>query len=81
MIKILVVEGVLVVFEIDIIYQFGRVFINWLVLEIQKVEDEVNVIDWDGLEYVEKMIIDVLVISKQELSVKSQLLLVVEVIL
>lgn len=55
-------------------------FTNWSALEIQKVEDEANAIDWDGLEHAEKMITDALAISKQESSAKSQLLSAVEVI-
>lgn len=79
-IKTPVAEGASVVSETDIIHQLGRVFTNWSALEIQKVEDEANAIDWDGLEHAEKMITDALAISKQESSAKSQLLSAVEVI-
>ncbi|KQB09798.1 AAA family ATPase [Vibrio metoecus] len=79
-IKTPVAEGASVVSETDIIHQLGRVFTNWSALEIQKVEDEANAIDWDGLEHAEKMITDALAISKQESSARSQLLSAVEVI-
>lgn len=69
-IKTPVAEGASVVSETDIIHQLGRVFTNWSALEIQKVEDEANAIDWDGLEHAEKMITDALAISKQESSAK-----------
>ncbi|WGY47386.1 AAA family ATPase [Vibrio sp. ABG19] len=79
-IKTPVAEGASVVSETDIIHKLGRVFTNWSALEIQKVEDEANAIDWDGLEHAEKMITDALAISKQESSARSQLLSAVEVI-
>lgn len=79
-IKTPVAEGASVISETDIIHQLGRVFTNWSALEIQKVEDEANAIDWDGLEHAEKMITDALAISKQESSARSQLLSAVEVI-
>jgi hypothetical protein len=73
-------EGASAVDETDIIHQLGRVFTNWSDLEAQKVEDEANTTDLDGLEQAEKMIIDALAISKQESSARSQLLSAVEVI-
>ncbi|TQQ77366.1 AAA family ATPase [Vibrio cholerae] len=79
-IKTPVAEGASVVSETDIIHQLGRVFTNWSALERQKIEDEANAIDWDGLEHAEKMITDALAISKQESSARSQLLSAVEVI-
>ena len=79
-IKTPVAEGASAVAETDIIHQLGRVFTNWSALEIQKVEDEANAADLDGLEQAEKMIADALAISKQESSARSQLLSAVEVI-
>lgn len=79
-IKTPVAEGASVVAETDIIHQLGRVFTNWSALEIQKVEDEANATDLDGLEHAEKVIADALAISKQESSARSQLLSAVEVI-
>lgn len=79
-IKTPVAEGASVVAESDMIHQLGRVFTHWSALECQKVEDEANATDLDGLEQAEKMITDALAISKQESSARSQLLSVVEVI-
>lgn len=77
-IKTPVEEGDSAVDETDIIHQLGKVFTNWSDLESQKVEDEANATDLDGLEQAEKMIIDALAISKQESSARSQLLSAVE---